>query len=294
VARAVGAYIYKCLLPPDVPINDGLYRAINVIAPRGTVLNSTYPVGLVGTGEVSTKALETAFRAFAQALPKRIAAMSKACICNVAFGGVDPRSGEHYVFYETIAGGYGGRFMKDGVDGVQMHWQNTENSPIEELEVNYPVLILRYELIQDSEGAGRYRGGLGIRRDYLFKDHAASFSILSDTAKFPPLGLFGGLPARPLKVIMKPESPDSKELGSKVTVNLESNGVMSVQTPGGGGYGPPLDRDPEMVLKDVRLEKISLRKALEAYGVVIDQNGRGINYEATAELRSKLKVGASG
>ena len=114
-------------------------------------------------------------------------------ICHAGFGGVDPRKGEYYCFLETLGGGFGGRLGSDGPDAVQTHGQNTENAPIEETERNYPVRITRYELVENSDGAGQWRGGLGLRRDYLFADHEASFTVLSDRDRWGPWGLFGGL-----------------------------------------------------------------------------------------------------
>ncbi len=292
VARGIGAYVLKCIMGEDVAINHGLYRCFEVIVPRKTVLNAEYPASLVGMAEVGTRALEITFRALAKALPDKIPAQGKTCICNLSFGGVNPKTGEEYVFYETIAGGYGARPNKDGMEAVQAHWQNTENSPVEELEASLPVIILRYELIPDSEGAGKYRGGLGVRRDYWFKDHAATFSALTDVAKYPPLGLFGGLPARPLRIIRNPKDGDDTHIGSKVTVSLEPNEVISVQTPGGGGYGNPLERDPLLVLSDVIQGKVSLKRAREVYGVVINPETMEIDWKETESLRrSRMRVG---
>src|SRR5438552_13145484 len=113
-------------------------------------------------------------------------------ICHVGFGGKDPTSRQYYCFLETLAGGYGGRLKSDGPDAVQPHIQNTQNAPVEETELNYPVRIRRYSLIPDSEGAGRTRGGLGLCREYEFVDHEPVFTTLADRVKFPPWGLFGG------------------------------------------------------------------------------------------------------
>ena len=121
------------------------------------------------------------------------------------------------------------------MDGVQAHFQNTENSAIEETENNYPFMITRYELIPDSEGAGRYRGGLGIRRDWMFRDHESTLTIFSDSRKFPPWGLFGGGSGAPSRYILNPDA-EATELPSKVTARLKPNSVISYRTPGGGGY----------------------------------------------------------
>ena len=157
-------------------------------------------------------------------------------ICHVGFGGRNPRDGELFAFLETVAGGYGARATSDGPDAVQAHPQNTENAPVEETEINYPVRITRYELIEESEGPGRHRGGLGLRRDYTFED-TVSFTILADRDKWGPHGLFGGGAGQQARYILNPDG-EARELGSKDTFELAPGDVVSVQTTGGGGYGP--------------------------------------------------------
>jgi N-methylhydantoinase B len=205
-------------------------------------------------------------------------------ICHSGFGGIDPRTGQYYCFLETLAGGYGGRAASDGPDAIQTHGQNTENAPVEETEINYPVRITRYELVEDSEGPGRHRGGLGLRRDYLFPDHEVSFTILSDRDRWGPWGLFGGLPGRKATYLLNPDG-EVQELGSKVTVELEPGDVVSYLTCGGGGYGPPQERDPALVLRDVRDGKVSVERAREIYRVAIDTQAWVVDEVETAKLR---------
>jgi N-methylhydantoinase B len=150
------------------------------------------------------------------------------------------------------------------------------------------VRILRYELVEDSDGAGRYRGGLGLRRDYLFPDHEVSFTILADRDRWGPGGLFGGLPGRKASYILNPDS-ESVELGSKVTLELKPGDVISYRTCGGGGYGLPEERDPLAVLRDVREGKISLKRAAEIYRVAIDVESWSVDEAETAKLRQSRK-----
>ena len=159
-------YVIKCLIDSEIPTNEGFYRLISVSAPEGTVVNVQPPGGVVGGNDIALRLCDLGFKAFADALPERVVACSKSMICNMGCGGTDPRSGDYYTFMETLSGGYGARASKDGIDAVQPHIQNTENSAIEETENQYPMQITRYELIQDSEGAGKYRGGQGVRRDW--------------------------------------------------------------------------------------------------------------------------------
>ncbi|MCW5850264.1 MAG: hydantoinase B/oxoprolinase family protein [Anaerolineae bacterium] len=252
------AYALKCLMDPDVPTNAGFYRLVRVVAPAGTVVNSAPPAPVVGGWETNLRLTDLIFKALAPALPDRIPAGTKAMICHAGFGGIDPRSGEYYCFLETLAGGYGGRSASDGPDAVQTHGQNTENAPVEETEAGYPVRIVRYELVEDSAGAGKFRGGLGLRRDYLFPDHEATFTILADRDRAGPHGLFGGEPGRPAEYILNPGTPGERRLSSKTTVELEPGDVVSYRTCGGGGYGPPAERAPDLVWRDMREGKVHL------------------------------------
>ena len=263
------AFVLKCLIDPDVPVNAGFYRNVRMVAPQGTVVNCTEPYPVVGGWETQIRLTDVIFKALAQAIPEKVPAGTEAMICHSGFGGSDPYRNETYCFLETIAGGYGGRASKDGPDAVQPHGKNTANAPVEETELNYPVRITRYELVENSDGPGRYRGGLGLRRDYFFPDHEASFTILADRERWGPHGLFGGLPGERAHYVLNPDS-DATELGSKVTVQLKENDVVSYRTCGGGGYGPPEDRDPSDVLWDVRNGKVSLERARQVYRVAVD------------------------
>jgi N-methylhydantoinase B len=210
-------------------------------------------------------------------------------VCHVSFGGVDPRTGEYYCFLETVAGGHGGRRESDGPDAVQTHHQNTQNAPVEEVEVSYPVLTLRYGLRPDSEGPGKYRGGLGVRRDYAFLDHEPTFTVLADRRKFPPLGLFGGRDGRTARYTLISPEGEGRDLPSKTSFRVPPGGVVSYETCGGGGYGDPSERDPLLVLQDVRDGKVSVERAGSEYGVVVDPAALTIDYAAT-RLRRKGPV----
>jgi len=170
---------------------------------------------------------------------------------------------------------------------VQPHTKNTANAPIEETELNYPVRIIRYELVEDSEGAGKQRGGLGLRRDYLFPDHDVSFTILADRERWGPHGLFGGLDGQKAHYVLNPDA-EATELGSKVTVDLKPDDVISYRTCGGGGYGPPKERAPQSVLRDVRDGKVSQERARQLYGVAITPENWTVDSDETARLRSDI------
>jgi N-methylhydantoinase B len=259
------AYALKCLIDTDVPTNAGFYKYVRVNAPLGTVTNCTAPAPVVGGWETQTRFVDVFFKALSPVLDI-VPAGTKAMMCHAGFGGINPRNNEYYCFLETMAGGFGARAAKDGADAVQTHGQNTENAPVEETEFNYPVRISRYELINDSEGAGKFRGGLGLRRDYVFTDHSPTFTILADRDREGPWGLFGGQAGKVASYILNPDT-DPVVLNSKSTHELKPNDVVSYRTCGGGGYGDPRERDPQAVLKDVREGKISPERARKVYGV---------------------------
>jgi N-methylhydantoinase B len=203
-------------------------------------------------------------------------------MCHAGFGGHDPASGDYYCFLETFGGGYGGRAGSDGPDAVQTHGQNTENAPVEETELNYPVRVTRLSLVEDSEGAGRFRGGLGLRKDFRF-DRPTTFTVLADRTARGPWGVFGGYDGGVAEYVLV-RGGEERRLGAKTTVELEAGDTISYRTCGGGGYGPPFERDPERVLRDVREGKVSIERAREIYGVSID--GGQIDEATTAGLRS--------
>ncbi len=283
---AACAYVLKCLIDSDIPVNAGFYALVKMIAPEGTVTNCTMPAPVVGGWETQHRLTDILFQALAQAIPERVPAGTKAMMAQIAFGGIDPRDGDLYAYYEAIAGGYGGRETKDGADAVQTHGQNTENAPVEETERNYPIRLARYELVNDSGGAGKFRGGLGLRRDYQFIDHDASCSLLSDRDRWGPHGLFGGREGKIAQYFLL-RGGEEIPLASKTTIQIQANDIISFRTCGGGGYGEPHERDAQRVLRDVRQEKVSVERAREEYGVVIDIEKWIVDEHATRTLRAK-------
>ncbi|MFB6221022.1 MAG: hydantoinase B/oxoprolinase family protein [Halolamina sp.] len=294
MAFAGAMAVIMALLGEDLPKNDGFYRPFETITPAGTMVNPSDDGPVAAGWEIAMRTGDLVTKAMADALPKETIAATKGIVANLAYGGHDPRTDERYVYYETVGGGYGARAEKDGMEAVQTHFQNTANSPIEELETEIPLYVRRYELIQDSAGAGRRRGGLGIRRDVEFYGENATFSALSDRAKSEPWGLFGGHSARPAHYAINPDGDDPTPVSSKSTTNLDPGDVASVQTPGGGGYGDPTERDPQRVLDDVRNDKVSVEAAREEYGVVVDKDARTVDTEATRERRAQLRDAAGG
>ena len=211
------AYALKCLIDPDLPVNDGFYRLVHLDAPSGSVTNCTWPTPVVGGWETQTRLVDVIFRALLPALPERLPAGTKAMMCHAGFGGVDPVTNEYYCFLETFGGGYGGRHASDGPDAVQTHGQNTENAPVEETELNYPVRVARLSLVEDSDGAGRFRGGLGLRKDFVF-DRPTTFTVLADRTTAGPAGAFGGLDGRVAEYVLIRGGEETR-LPAKTTVS---------------------------------------------------------------------------
>ena len=286
---AACAYTLRALMDPDLPVNAGFYRHIRIIAPEGTVVNARHPAPIVGGWETQVRLNDLMFKALSVSMPSEIAAGCKAMMAQAGFGLIDPKSGEYHCNYEALAGGYGARSEKDGPDAVQQHGQNTENAPVEEIETHFPMRISQLSLIENSEGPGEFRGGLGIRRDYHFPATEATFTVLSDRDHEGPHGLFGGEKGRKAYYILNPD-PDGanemRELTSKCVVDLQPGDTVSFQTPGGGGYGPPDCRDSALVLHDVVNGKISAERAREVYGVAMDEKGTAVDEITTANLRS--------
>lgn len=284
------AYALRALMAPDMPVNDGFYRHIKMNAKPGTVVHAVHPAPVVGGWETQVRVNDMLFKAFSTGMPEKVASSTKAMMAQAGFGIIDRNSGEYHCNYEALAGGYGARATSDGPDAVQQHGQNTENAPVEEVESHFPMRVSRLSLIEDSEGPGKFRGGLGMRRDYHFPDDPATFTVLSDRDIQGPQGIFGGMAGRKAFYILNPDNPDQErnELTSKCVVELKPGDTVSFQTPGGGGYGPPTERDPNAVLKDVIGGKINRQRAEDFYGVVINSQTNTVDETATANARTNM------
>lgn len=258
------AFVTKALVSPGISVNTGFLSRLSVTGPDGLCCTAVRPAAVVGGWEMGQKLTELILLALHQAMPERIPASGKGLIVNLGFGGQDPKRGEYFCYMETIAGGGGGRPTLDGATAVQTNLHNTENAPIEEVEMNYPFRIGRYELIQDSGGAGRFRGGLSIRRVFEFPNAVCTFTVLSDGRKFAPWGLVGGKPGACSKFELEVDGK-IRDLPSKITIDVPQGGRIIVSTPGGGGWGAPEERDPAVVAHDVAEGYVSREAALRDY-----------------------------
>ncbi|NIR13568.1 MAG: 5-oxoprolinase, partial [Desulfobacterales bacterium] len=241
-----------------------------------------------GNVETSQRNVDVLLKVFAQIIPEKGCAAGQGTMNNVAVGGTHPETGRSWTFYETIAGGFGGRRGLDGIDAVHTHMTNTMNTPIEAIENVYPIRFLKYKLRMDSGGGGRWRGGVGVERSWKLLGSSATLSILAERTKLGPWGLQGGESGRRGEFLIRRADGTEIRLKSKCTVKMEEGDVFSVKTPGGGGYGNPLEREPEAVLEDVVEGLVSKDCAEKNYGLVINTETAEIDWEATRELREGL------
>ena len=236
ITYSAAFYVFRCLLGENVPACAGLMDPIEVRAPEGSVVNARLPAAVAaGNVETSQRIVDVLLRALAQALPQRIPAASSGTMNNLSFGGMDPRTGEPFAYYETIAGGMGARPSADGLSGVHTHMTNSLNTPIEALESAYPVRVRRYSLRRGSGGEGKFRGGEGIVREIEFLTEVRG-SILSDRRRFGPYGLAGGKPGRP-GVNQLTVQGRKRKLPGKAAFSAPHGSVLKIETPGGGGWG---------------------------------------------------------
>ena len=262
---ATAYFCLKSVVDPFVPTNEGLYRAVSVVAPEGLVVNPVAPAAVSSRNMTSMILAEALNNALGQAAPTRSVAAGgpgQGCIS----AGADPHNGRYFINYENLAGGQGARCNADGMDVVMINMTNTSNLPIEAMEMEFPVRIERYELVTDSGGAGKFRGGLGILRDMRVLAENASVSLRSSRQKFPAPGMAGGLPGGLGTFLRNPGTPGETRLALTTSGTPLANGdVLRVVSPGGGGYGKPTERDPAAIEHDLVEGKISLAAAREVY-----------------------------
>lgn len=237
-------YVVRCITDPRIPANAGCFRPITVVAPAGTIVNARPPAPVAGGNvETSQRIVDIVLKALAKIIPERVCAACQGTMNNIAIGGTDPRTGRAFTYYETVAGGYGARYNKDGIDGVHSHMTNTMNTPVEALETGHPFLVRKYELVPGSGGPGKFRGGLGLRREVEILAQDATVSLLGERQRHRPWGLKGGAPGSPGEYYILHRGIRPKSLNSKCIVTVGHGDVVGMVTPGGGGYGPLALRD---------------------------------------------------
>jgi N-methylhydantoinase B len=283
-------YTLISITDPTIPVNDGCFRPVTLHVPEGCMMNPRRPAPVAGGNvETSQRNVDVLMRALAQTVPDKVPAAGPGTMSNISIGGFR-EDGSPWTFYETVGGGSGGRPNSDGVDGVHVNMTNTMNTPIEALEAYLPLRFNSYNLRPDSGGPGKWRGGCGIERAWTLIGLKATLSILAERVKLHPWGLGGGGPGALGEYILERADGEIRRLPSKCTVPLERGDKLIIRTPGGGGYGDPLKRDPDLVLRDFLNGLVSIDAAQKDYGVVIDDENRLVLAEPTEELRRTRKV----
>ncbi len=233
------SYCFRCLIGGDVPASAGLMEPIEVIAPPGTVVNANHPASVAGGNvETSQRIVDTVFKALSQAIPDRIPAASQGTMNNLTIGGIDPRTGLEFSYYETVAGGMGARPKLDGMSATHTHMTNSLNTPAEALEYAYPLRVREYRIRKDSGGKGRQKGGDGTVRE-IETLAPARMSLLSDRRKRAPYGLRGGKDGERGRAFIVRRNAAREELASKGSWLLEAGDRVRIETPSGGGFGKP-------------------------------------------------------
>ena len=252
--KAAVCYVLKAMLDSDIPNNQGVLDAVEVVAPMGTMVSCIAPASVAARAHTSQRIIDVVIGALSSALPEAAVGAANGANTMAVFAGNDPETGQSYVYLETLGGGFGGRNDRDGKDGVQVHITNTSNLPIEAIEMEYPLRVDRYGFIPDSGGAGRFRGGLGLQRVVRPIGHTCIFNGVGERFRNNPWGIFDGCAGKSgsfwleedhcLPVQLSHKSPD---------MPLKPNQALVVNTPGAGGYGDPKKRSKELI----RVDKVS-------------------------------------
>jgi N-methylhydantoinase B len=284
--RSAAYVAVRCAIAPDLPNSEGYMRPIHVSAPPGTIMNPLLPGACAARGITGYRMIDAILGALAQALPERVPAAGEGGSSLPSVGGY--RDGQAFVHVETILGTWGGRPTADGEEGVPNPGANQSNQPVEMIEAELPIEAVEYALLPDSGGPGRFRGGLGLVREYRLLADEAVWTMRSDRRAHPPYGVQGGRPGAPSWNVLNP-GPAQRVLPTlpMESVALKKGDVFRMTLAGGGGYGDPLERDPGRVLEDYLDDKVTLDHARRAYGVVIDPEVRRVDELATAELRRR-------
>ncbi len=286
-SRSAVLLAVRSLMGPLLPNNAGFFRPITVQAPEGLVVNPRPPAACAARALTCYRIVDAVMGALAQAIPDRVFAAGEGGVSAVMISGRSP-GGDAYVLVDTVGCCWGARPNKDGVDGVTCISVNISNTPVEVVERDYPVQVDRYAFVPDTGGAGKFRGGLAIEREYQLLGDRGILQIRSDRRSHPPYGLAGGRPGAPSTSWLATEGA-RVILPSKVTTGFSQDARVSHRHAGGGGWGDPLERDPELVAQAVLDEKVSREAALEEYGVIVDGEGR-VDLAGTAGVRQARRA----
>lgn len=294
-------YTVKAVTDPSIPINQGCYRPIEIVVPEGTILNCRYPASVVGGNTAtSQRVIDMLLTALAPAIPDRVVAQSHGTAGSLWFGGEDPDENRCRMFRRKFVsagdinpGGFGARPNKDGVNAIRTHIGNAGTISVEFTEYSSPMLVESWNIVTDSGGAGRWRGGGTAERVYQVGYEEASCSVGSERGQFAPQGLFGGKPGVLYRAVIERSDGSRDAIPPKGRPRVVHKGDrVRVHSAGSGGYGNPLDREPARVLADVRDDYVSEAAARDLYGVVLTPDGRAVDEAATATRRAQMRAAA--
>src|SRR5499426_889724 len=277
----------RSVLPANIPNNEGVFRAIEVIAPPGTIANAVLPAACAARGLTGLRMTDCIFGALAMLLPDKVKAVGDGGNTGISIGGyyADRRP---FIYVDFTCGAWGARSWTDGLDGNSHMFANMASHSIEITEAEHPISLLAYEFVPDKAGAGRYRGGVPFKRDYRFNEKEGVLQVRSDRRDHRPFGLYGGSPGQPSENYLNPEG-ENRTLPGKLTMTIKAGDVFRHVLAGAGGWGDPLERDPAAVLKDVRNELLSRAKAAADYGVVVDVERWAVDEQATKRRRDEIR-----
>jgi N-methylhydantoinase B len=278
---------------PEVPINAGTFAPLHIADPEGTFLYARYPRPVSGcAAEVSQRIAEAVFAALVKAIPDRLFAAPAGTSGNFALGGWDPKKGRNYVMYLISGGGYGGSAGLDGISNGCSTIGISKTTPLEVIEQLYPVLFEEYALAEGSAGAGRRRGGFGVRYTVALRRGEARASFVMDHGRFGPLGALGGADGGVNTVLVRRDGEDyvPPHLSKDQDIPVRPGDRITVSTPGGGGFGLPFDRPAELVARDVARGYFTRQQAEERFGVVLDA---ALNVDPAATERLRVQRGTS-
>lgn len=259
-------YVVMAIADPTIPANYGCYEPIRIIAPEGSVVNAVSPAPVVGRNAITHTISNVLFAAFSQALPDRVPAAYYG-MSNVHILSGESEGGRSWIFFDIEVGGWGGRPTKDGPDCYSQGIHNMANTPIEMVEATYPLRFQRYELLADTGGAGRFRGGLGVAREIEFLDERGTLNTQFDKFKIAPFGLFGGGPGCCGRLVLQSNGQSARLASKTVNLALKRGDILRMYTQGGGGYGDPRERDPASIRRDLREEKVTSEGLRRDYGL---------------------------
>jgi N-methylhydantoinase B/oxoprolinase/acetone carboxylase alpha subunit len=284
-------YIVRTLLMDEVsfdefiPQNEGIFRPIKVVAPKGTIFNPNFPRACFSRFAQIQRVVDCVIRALAPVIPEKATGGNSASLYFISYSGFLPERQQYWVYLEVDEGSYGGRYGKDGMDSVDNLVANTRNNPVEELDMHYPIRNERYELRPDPPAAGQWRGGIGIVRENRFLA-PGYISCEADRHLEPPHGVFGGGEGYTGALVKNPGTPEEENWPSKITgYKMKAGDLVRITAPSGGGYGEAKARDPQIVLDDYLDDYITLDIARDVYGVVIDPAGETVDVAETRRLR---------